>query len=81
MRMVLGTRGSDLARAQTSMVETALRQAFPELEIAIEIIRTSGDEGTPRPPNERLLPQGRKGMFTGGNRAGAFGWADRCGGA
>lgn len=63
-RIVLGTRGSDLARAQTMMVENALRKALPELEIALEIIRTSGDEGTPRPPNERLVPQGRKGMFT-----------------
>ncbi|MEP6821869.1 MAG: hydroxymethylbilane synthase, partial [Chthoniobacterales bacterium] len=61
---MLGTRGSDLARAQTAMVEAALRKEFPELEIAIEIIRTSGDEGTLRPPNERLVPQGRKGMFT-----------------
>ncbi len=64
-RIVLGTRGSDLARAQTTMVATALRQKFPELEIAVEIIRTSGDEGMPCPPDERTVPQGRKGMFTG----------------
>ncbi len=46
------------------MVETALRMAWPDLEIVIEIIRTSGDEG-----RQRALivdrKAGRKGMFTG----------------
>ena len=41
---MLGSRGSDLALAQAKMVERALRSAWPELEIATEIIRTSGDE-------------------------------------
>ncbi|MGZ5019072.1 MAG: hydroxymethylbilane synthase [Chthoniobacterales bacterium] len=56
-RIVLGTRGSDLARAQTSLVAAALRGTHPDLEIAIEIISTSGDE-------KKNLPQGRKGLFT-----------------
>ena len=63
-RIVLGTRGSDLARAQSSMVEAALRAASAEVEIAIEVITTSGDErpgGTAEPVDRRA---GRKGMFT-----------------
>lgn len=61
-RIVLGSRGSDLALTQARMVEAALRQAWPELEIATEIIRTSGDEGSAPPPADRKA--GRKGMFT-----------------
>lgn len=74
MRIVLGTRGSDLARAQTLMAETALRREFPELEIAIEIIRTSGDEkgsasfqlaGSEKVQAVSLRSlAGRKGLFT-----------------
>src|SRR6188472_3779128 len=64
-RIVIGTRGSDLARAQTSLVEEGLRRLHPEVEIAIEIIRTSGDErkgGETSPPVRS--DAGRKGMFT-----------------
>ncbi len=44
------------------MVEEVLRKAWPELEIALEIIRTSGDEGgTPVVADRKA---GRKGMFT-----------------
>jgi hydroxymethylbilane synthase len=63
--MVLGTRGSDLARAQTGMVEAALRNSSPDVEIAIEIITTRGDEnsgGAVEPVDRKA---GRKGMFTG----------------
>jgi hydroxymethylbilane synthase len=61
--MILGSRGSDLALAQTSLVEQALRAAWPELEVAIEVIRTRGDQG---PKTEPLADRkaGRKGMFT-----------------
>ncbi|HEY5036259.1 MAG TPA: hypothetical protein VII74_03915, partial [Chthoniobacterales bacterium] len=62
-RIILGTRGSELALAQARLVEKALRHAWPELEIAREIIRTSGDESSPRVPViDRKA--GRKGMFT-----------------
>ena len=44
-RIVLGSRGSELALTQTRMVEQALRMAWPGLKVAIEIVRTSGDEG------------------------------------
>ena len=60
---MLGTRGSDLALAQTKMVEQALRNAWPDLEVATEIIRTSGDEGARAAPVVDRKA-GRKGMFT-----------------
>src|SRR4051794_27726322 len=45
------------------MVEEALRRAWPDLEVALEIIRTSGDEGVaPIAVTDRRA--GRKGMFT-----------------
>jgi hydroxymethylbilane synthase len=62
--LVIGTRGSALARAQTEMVENALRAAWPDLAIEIKIIKTSGDEiahGAAEPMDRRA---GRKGMFT-----------------
>jgi hydroxymethylbilane synthase len=62
-RIVLGSRGSELALAQTRLVEQALWRAWPELEVAIDIIRTSGDESTKDAPVfDRKA--GRKGMFT-----------------
>ncbi len=60
---MLGSRGSDLALAQARLVEHALREAWPELEIALEIIRTSGDEGAQAALVEDRKA-GRKGMFT-----------------
>lgn len=42
-RLILGTRGSDLARAQTRIVEEKLRAAHPSLELAAEVVRTTGD--------------------------------------
>ncbi len=61
-RIVLGSRGSDLAQTQARLVEQALRKAWPELEIAIAIIRTSGDEGGAQTVVDRKA--GRKGLFT-----------------
>ena len=58
---MLGTRGSELARAQTSLVEAALRGAHPEMEIAIEVITTKGDENLGVQP---ASVAGRKGLFT-----------------
>ncbi|PYI78352.1 MAG: hypothetical protein DMF04_03580, partial [Verrucomicrobia bacterium] len=43
-KIVLGTRGSELALAQARMVVEALGRAWPSLNVAIEIIRTVGDE-------------------------------------
>lgn len=53
--MILGTRGSELALAQSRLVEQALGVA-----IATKIIRTSGDER--KTPSDARA--GRKGMFT-----------------
>lgn len=58
--LVLGTRGSDLARAQASLVESALRHSFPSQEITVRVIKTSGDDRLPH-ANEKA---GRKGLFT-----------------
>jgi hydroxymethylbilane synthase len=53
--IVLGTRGSELALAQTRMVKEALLRTRPSLKIATEIVRTGGDYD---------LRAGRKGIFT-----------------
>jgi len=61
-KIVLGSRGSELARTQTAMVIEALKKAWPNLEIATEIISTRGDVRTAEPLDPRA---GRKGLFTG----------------
>lgn len=61
-RVVLGTRGSDLALAQARLVAEALRERWADVEIEQRIIRTSGDEGQGAPPMD--LRAGRKGLFT-----------------
>ncbi len=42
-KIILGTRGSELALAQASMVQTALEDAWPGLVVEREIIKTTGD--------------------------------------
>src|ERR1700736_2680618 len=61
-KIILGSRGSELARRQTAMIEAALRQAWPELEVVTQIISTRGDTRTAEPLDSRA---GRKGLFTG----------------
>jgi len=63
-QIVLGSRGSELARTQTAMVEAALRKAWPDSKICIEtrIISTRGDVRTAAPVDPHA---GRKGLFTG----------------
>src|SRR6476620_5201045 len=61
-KIILGSRGSELARIQRRMVEAALRRAWPELKIATQIISTRGDVRTAEPLDPRA---GRKGLFTG----------------
>ncbi|MEY2481041.1 MAG: hydroxymethylbilane synthase [Verrucomicrobiota bacterium] len=62
-KIVIGTRGSQLARAQARMVADGLRARWADLKIETKIIRTSGDEnrGKIAPPDLRA---GRKGLFT-----------------
>jgi hydroxymethylbilane synthase len=58
-RIVLGTRGSELARAQCRLVEEAIQRAHPELTIDTKIIATQGDKARVVDPRA-----GRKGAFT-----------------
>jgi hydroxymethylbilane synthase len=60
--VVLGTRASSLARAQTSLVIGLLRDAWPELECAEVVIATSGDRT--QASGEPLPEIGGKGLFT-----------------
>ena len=60
--VTLGTRASELARAQTDWVAARLHETFPEVECATVVVATSGDRtqdaGLP-------LPElGGKGLFT-----------------
>jgi hydroxymethylbilane synthase len=55
----IGTRGSALARAQTSLVASQLVAAHPGLSIETVIIKTSGDRITDR----QLHQLGGKGLF------------------
>jgi len=45
-RLIIGTRGSELALVQATATEMALANNFPELEIIREIIKTTGDRRT-----------------------------------
>jgi hydroxymethylbilane synthase len=58
-KITLGTRGSELARAQTLLVEKTIRSAHPNVTIETKIIVTCGD-------NAKVvdLNAGRKGLFT-----------------
>jgi len=58
-RIVLGTRGSELARAQTLLVEKAIQDTHREVTIETKIIATKGDRARVVDPRA-----GRKGLFT-----------------
>jgi hydroxymethylbilane synthase len=58
-KLVLGTRGSELARAQTRLVEGAIRVAHPDVTIETKIVATKGDKVRVVDPRA-----GRKGSFT-----------------
>ncbi len=57
--LLLGTRGSALALAQAETVAAMLREAWPGLEVRLEIIRTGGDRLRDRP----LAAFEQKGVF------------------
>ncbi len=58
--VIIGSRGSALARWQTSWVVSRLYEAWADLEIQVEYFTTSGDR-----IDERSLPEfGGKGVFT-----------------
>ena len=58
-RIILGTRGSELARAQTLLVERAIRIVHSSVAIETKIIETRGDSAKAIEPRA-----GRKGLFT-----------------
>jgi hydroxymethylbilane synthase len=58
-KITLGTRGSELARAQTLLVEKAIRNAHPNVAIETKIIVTRGDKA-----KVVNIHAGRKGLFT-----------------
>lgn len=62
-KIVLGTRGSELARTQTRMVADRLRAQWEAVTIETSIIRTMGDESA-RKTKSLDRPAGRKGLFT-----------------
>jgi len=59
-RVVIGTRGSDLALWQAEYVRKSLQAAFPEIEFEVKIIRTTGDDVV----DVSLSKIGDKGLFT-----------------
>jgi hydroxymethylbilane synthase len=72
-KIVLGTRGSELARTQARMVGDRLHAHWPDLETEIKIIKTRGDESsatvsvatsTNSQAGRLRYPAGRKGLFT-----------------
>jgi hydroxymethylbilane synthase len=63
-KIVLGTRGSELAQVQTRMVEDELRARWAGVAFETLVIKTRGDE----PKSDEAvvdLRAGRKGLFTG----------------
>src|SRR5438309_5176596 len=58
-RIVRGTRGSELARAQTLLVEKAIQDTHLDATIETKIIATQGDKARVVDPRA-----GRKGLFT-----------------
>jgi hydroxymethylbilane synthase len=60
MKIVFGTRGSNLARVQTQHVIGLLQKAVPEAQVEVKIISTTGDEVTDVP----LAQIGTMGLFT-----------------
>jgi len=58
-KVVIGTRGSRLALIQAGIARKALEEAFPELEVEIREIKTTGDVITDIP----LEKIGDKGLF------------------
>jgi hydroxymethylbilane synthase len=61
--VVLGSRGSALALAQTKLVMAELRRAWPDREFEIRIIKTQGDRLSEQPDSPFNQPLG-KGLFT-----------------
>jgi len=59
-RIIIGTRGSELALWQAEYVQRVIRENHPGLEVALEIIKTKGDKIL----DQALSKIGDKGLFT-----------------
>ncbi|MBU1194344.1 MAG: hydroxymethylbilane synthase [Proteobacteria bacterium] len=57
--IVIGTRGSQLALWQANFIKSEIEKLFPDLTVALNIIKTTGDQITDRP----LAMVGGKGLF------------------
>lgn len=58
-KLILASRGSRLALAQTEIVRTLLRERWPEVSVEVNVIKTTGDRD--RRPFAEI---GGKGLFT-----------------
>jgi hydroxymethylbilane synthase len=61
IKIVIGTRSSELALRQTGLVVDALQARWADLKFEIEVIKTRGDNETTAVADVRA---GRKGLFT-----------------
>lgn len=59
-RLIVGTRGSELALWQAEWVKVVLEQNFPRLSVGVKLIKTTGDRILDSP----LSQIGDKGLFT-----------------
>ena len=59
-RVRIGSRGSALALAQSTWVKQQIETHYPDLQIELSIIKTSGDRFVDRP----IAAVGGKGVFT-----------------
>jgi hydroxymethylbilane synthase len=60
-KLVIGTRGSPLALAQTKLFQARIQRLLPDWTIDLQIIKTTGDAWALQ--NQKELPSG-KGIFT-----------------
>lgn len=59
-KVIIGSRGSKLARAQAELIKDTLKKNYPDLILGIKIIKTTGDRILDAP----LSKIGGKGLFT-----------------
>src|SRR6266571_3851045 len=62
IKMVVGTRGSELALTQTQLVLQELQTRWADLKFEVKVIKTRGDDAKTA---IRDVHAGRKGLFTG----------------
>jgi hydroxymethylbilane synthase len=65
-KIIVGTRGSELALWQAEATESLLRAAFPDMEVVRQVIKTTGDRRTDVALSQVAKSEGilDKGVFT-----------------